>query len=281
MRTRTLIVLLGALLSGAIAGYAALQLLSNRTAPLQAAEPTESFQVVIAAREKAVGDLIGPEDVRLVDWPSNAVPEGYSRAIADVVGRGVIAPLKTNEPLLEVNLAPRGAGGGLPVLIPEGMRALSIRVDEVVAVAGYVIKGTRVDLLLTTQPPGMTEQVTKTLLQNIEVGGAGQVITRDEEGKPISASVVTFFVTPDEAEQVTLATKSGQIQLALRNAMDVKEAKTAGARTSRLLSMGTPSPVSGRRPARPVPTQDPGQTLEVIKGGTRALIRFGSGRSQF
>jgi len=278
MRTRTLIVLLGALLSGAIAGYAALQLLSNRAPQLQASEPAASFQVVIAARDKVAGDLIGPEDVRLVDWPSNAVPEGYSRAIADVIGRGVVAPLKTNEPLLESNMAPRGAGGSLPVLIPEGMRAVPIRVDEVVSVAGYVVPGTRVDLMLTTQPQGSSEQVTKIILQNLEVAGAGQVITRDEQGKPITASVVILFVTPDEGEQITLATKVGQIQLALRNQLDVKEARTQGARGSRLLALGGPPAPSRSGPPRVTPTADPGQTLEVIKGGTRALIRFGSGR---
>ena len=278
MRTRTWIVLLLALASGLIAGYAALQLVSGRPAPLQAAEPSATFQVVVAARELPVGHLLGQEDLRMVQWPGEAVPEGYASAIPDVIGRGLIGPLRTNEPVLSSKLADRGAGGGLPILIPEGMRGVSIRVDEVIAVAGFVTPSTRVDVLLTMQPPGSTEFVTKTFLQNIEVATAGPIIDRDEEGKSLVAAVVTLYLTPDQAEQLTLATKQGTITLALRNMLDVKEVRTVGARVSRLLSLSNaPAASSGRARSAPAPTQETGNTMEVLKGGQRSIVRFGSG----
>lgn len=281
MRTRTWLVLLLALASGAIAGYAALQLVSDRPAPLQAEEPRSAFQIVIAARDLSVGQLIGEEDVRLIDWPGNAVPEGFATTISDVIGRGLIRPVTTNEPIIASKLADRGTGAGLPILVPDGMRAVSMPVDEVVTVAGYVEPGTRVDIMVTMQPPGGGEMITKTFLQNIEVASAGAVIQPDEDGQPTSVTLITLFVTPDQAEQITLARTMGTVQFALRNTLDNKEARTQGARPSRLLTLGSARSTSaGTRRAAPAPVQETGTTLEIIKGGNRAVIRFGSGRQE-
>jgi pilus assembly protein CpaB len=278
MRTRTWIVLLLALGSGLIAGYAALQLASSR--PQQApAEPTSTFQVVVAAHDLPVGSILGEEDLRTINWPDEVVPEGYARQIPDVIGRGVVQPMRTNEPVLMSKLFDRGAGGGLPILIPEGMRAVALRVDDVISVAGFVTPGTRVDMMLTIQPPGNTEFITRTIIQNLEVASAGPTYIPDPEGNPILVSVLTLYVTPEQAEQVALASKQGQIQFALRNQLDVRESRTPGIRLSRLLTLGAaPAPSGGgTRSAPPPATRETGNTLEILRGAERAIVRYGRG----
>ena len=278
MRTRTWIVLLLALGSGLIAGYAALQLASSR--PQQApAEPTSTFQVVVAAHDLPVGSILGEEDLRTINWPDEVVPEGYARQIPDVIGRGVVQPMRTNEPVLMSKLFDRGAGGGLPILIPEGMRAVALRVDDVISVAGFVTPGTRVDMMLTIQPPGNTEFITRTIIQNLEVASAGPQYIPDPEGNPILVSVLTLYVTPEQAEQVALASKQGQIQFALRNQLDVRESRTPGIRLSRLLTLGAaPAPSGGAtRNAPPPATRETGNTLEILRGAQRSIVRYGRG----
>ena len=284
-RTRTYLILALALVCGGLAAYATMRLLQERTAPLMAAEPPSSRQVVVAARVLNIGELLAEDDVKLVNWPGNAVPEGYAQSVAEVVGRGVTVPVAINEPLLDVKLADRSGGGGMTITIPEGMRAMSVRVDEIVGVAGYVIAGTRVDVLLTvtqenTGGNAQNATVTKVVLQNVQALSAGQVHTRDPEGKPIASTVLTVLVSPEDAEKLALASAQGRIQLALRNMIDVKEVRTDGARVSELLTgvagagRGTGGQrTSGSAPAR-VEQQSSATTVEVIKGGARALIRF-------
>jgi pilus assembly protein CpaB len=273
-----MLVLLLALASGGIAGYAAWQLIGRQQTPLQAAQPRSSLEVVVAARVLPAGSLIGEEDVHAVDWPSDAVPAGYARSVTDVLGRGVTQLIRLNEPLLETKLADRGHGG-LAIVIPEGMRAVAVRVDEVVGVAGFIDKGTRVDVLLTINPPNQNsnDYVSRIILQNVEVAARGQQIERDPEGRPQTVTVVTLLVSPEQAEQLTLATSQGKIQLALRNLIDVKEVRTTGARMSRLLDL-LPGGLPAARPrggALPSPrADDNATTVELFKGGKRALIRF-------
>jgi pilus assembly protein CpaB len=279
MRTRTWIVLLLALGSGLIAGYAALQLASSRPQQQAPAGPTSTFQVVVAAHDLPVGSILGEEDLRTINWPDEVVPEGYARQIPDVIGRGVIQPMRTNEPVLMSKLFDRGAGGGLPILIPEGMRAVALRVDDVISVAGFVTPGTRVDMMLTIQPPGNTEFITRTIIQNLEVASAGPQYIPDPEGNPVLVSVLTLYVTPEQAEQVALASKQGQIQFALRNQLDVRESRTPGIRLSRLLTLGAaPAPAGGgTRSAPPPATRETGNTLEILRGAERAIVRYGRG----
>ena len=139
----------------------------------------------VATRDLPVGTVIKETDVRVIDWPGNAVPRG-----ADFCppgrrsGAGVVTGMRLNEPFLASKLAPRGTGGGMPILIAEGQRALSIRVDDVVGVAGFVVPGTRVDVLLTMDTEGTPETQTKAILQNIQTLAAGQSTQVDVEGKP-------------------------------------------------------------------------------------------------
>jgi len=149
----------------------------------------------------------------------------FSRA-EDVANRAIITPLAENEPVLEGKLAPKESGAGLSATIPEGMRALSVAVNEVVGVAGFVIPGTMVDVLVTGRVMGKDAaqgDITRTILENVRVLAAGQKVEQDREGKPQTVAVITLLVTPDDASKLTLAAADGRIQLSLRNTVDTKK----------------------------------------------------------
>ena len=237
------------------------------------------MQVVVARRDLPVGQLIGEEDVRLVDWPGDAVPQGYARAVADVVGRGLMDDVRLNEPLLETKLGTRGGGGGLPIVIPEGKRAYTIRVDEATGVAGFIDQGTRVDVIVSMNPPNdsRNDLVTRIVLQNVEVLARGQSIQKDESGQPLVVPVVTLAVTPEEAERMAAISMNARFALALRNMIDVKEVRTSGIRMSAVLTPpgGARMPSSRSTGRVAVPQTEESQTvIKMFKGGKRALIRF-------
>jgi pilus assembly protein CpaB len=168
--------------------------------------------------------------VKLSDWPG-AVPTGAAIKTQDVVGRGVITPIFAKEPIIESRVAAKGAGGGLAAMIPPGMRAVPIRVNEVVGVAGFVVPGMRVDVMISGSRPNQTNAlgtITRTLLQNLEVLSAGTDFKKDPEGKPIQVQVINLLVTPEQAEVLSLASAQTQIQLSLRNPLDHDMTKTPG-----------------------------------------------------
>lgn len=272
---RPWLMLVLALLSGGLAAYLALRYLRQQATPLLAAEPRRG-QVALATRDLVVGTVVREEDVKVVDWPGEAMPAGYIGSPEAAVGRGVITPIRLNEPLLDSKLASMEAGGGLPIAVGEGLRALSVRVDEVVSVAGFVVPGTRVDVLLTIQPQGSSDPTTKVILQNVQTLAAGQQIQRDKDGKPISVTVITLLVTPDQAETLTLASNQGKIQLALRNTLDTVTVKTEGALVSGLLGARKASgPRPNRGPRATTSAPAPASTIvEGYNGGVRTLLRF-------
>jgi pilus assembly protein CpaB len=185
-----------ALTSGVVAALLALKYLRERTTPLMASEPKKA-NIVLSTRNLPVGSVVTERDVKVVSWPGEAVPAGYIRSVKDAVGRGVITPVAENEPLLTSKTSTKDAGGGLPIIIRDGMRAVSVRVDEVIGVAGFVLPGTRVDVMLTLDKgPDRPQSITKTLLQNVQTLAAGQSVTRDKEGKPQTVTVITLLVTP-------------------------------------------------------------------------------------
>ena len=140
-----------------------------------------------------------------------------------MLGRGVIIPISKGEFILPSKLAPENAGSGLPSLIPPGMRAVSVRVNEVVSVAGFVGPGTRVDVLLTGTPNGSTESQTTTVLQNVAVIASGHTLERNASGEAQSTPVITLLASPEDAERLTLASSEGKIQLSLRNPLDTHQ----------------------------------------------------------
>ena len=178
--------------------------------------------IVAAAKDLDVGAALASEDLKMISWTSGQVPKGAFSKIADATGRAVLYPMFENEAILDAKLAPTGSGAGLPAVIPQGMRAVSIRVDDVVAVAGFVGPGTRVDVLLTGV--SRNESLTKTILENVQVLAAGQKIQPDSQGKAEKVNVVTLLCTSQDAAKVTLAANDGHIQLVLRNPMDTQKA---------------------------------------------------------
>lgn len=250
-----------------------------------AAPKPATVKVLVASRNLTVGALVREVDLREQDWPGS-LPQNAILKKEDIVGRGVVVPVFQGEPFVESRLAPKGAGAGLAAMIPPGMRAVAVRVNEVVGVAGFVVPGMRVDVLISGSPPNAPPELgtlSKTLLQNIEVLSAAQNIQKDPEGKPISVPVVNLLVTPEQAEILSLASNETRIQLVLRNPLDTETAKTPGTAVSHLFSgQRTPLPGAGGAPRRaaprPVvvekPPPPPPITVEVIHGGRKAETSF-------
>ena len=258
-RSRPWFMLLLALTSGIVAALLALKYLRERTTPLMAAEPRRAN--IVLYPQSAGRSSSREQDLKIVSWPGEAVPSGYFRSVKDAVGRGVITPVAENEPLLEAKVSTKDAGGGLPIIIRDGMRAVSVKVDEVIGVAGFVLPGTRVDVMLTLDKgDGRPQAITKTLLQNVQTLAAGQSVTRDKEGKAQTVTVITLLVSPDDAELLALAAKEGRLQLALRNTLDTLAVSTSRARSDKL-TPGSASSTSNRpqrnRPSPPLPEQIP------------------------
>jgi pilus assembly protein CpaB len=211
----------------------------------------ESVNVVIATSEMPVGVTIKPADVQVVKMPSDQFPKGAFSGVEEVLGRPVISNILAGEPVVEGRLAERGSGFGLAPVIPIGMRAVAVRVNDVVGVAGFVLPGIRVDVLVTLRPPGDAGARTTTVLQNIIVLSAGQTIQPDGSGKAIEAPVVTLLVTPEQAEVLTLAGNEGKIQLVLRNGGDQNVKKTPGRRISELYGSFRPDAGAVSKPKPP------------------------------
>jgi pilus assembly protein CpaB len=260
--TRTIVVLAVAILMAAIASLGVY--LAVRSMPVREVEVVRS-QVVVAAHPLTVGTLVTKDDVKLVPWPAaSPVPASFTE-IDKVVNRGVIISVSENEPLTESKLAPVGSGAGLTPTITEGMRAISVRVNEVVGVAGFVIPGTHVDVVVTVRPPdkGNLSQ-TRTVLSNVQVLTAGTRYDQEratKEGKPIPTSVVTLLLMPEDAEKLALASEEGKITLTLRNPLDTAPTKTSGAKLQALLGEASAPPKTvvdhGRMIAKAAPPPAP------------------------
>jgi pilus assembly protein CpaB len=244
--TRTLIVVLVALAAAGVATYGVARVVQSR--PVQRVEVAETH-IVAAAHTLPVGALLAPGDLKLVPWPERNVVPGAFTKIEDIVNRGIVAQVLENEPLTESKLAPVGSGAGLPPTIPPGMRALSVRVNEVVGVAGFVVPGTRVDVLVSLKENN--DSTTRVVISNVQVLTAGTRYDQDKSknGDPIPTSVVTLLLTPDDASRVVLASNEGQLMLTLRNPLDVAPTPTAPTRTATLFGGPPPPAPAAPRPA--------------------------------
>lgn len=274
--TRVLLIVALAVISGLGAGYSALRYLSDRPTPLAGVGTgrQETRPVVLASRDLSLGQVLEEADLMVVEWPANAVPAGYAGSVQELVGRSLMTNVQTHEAVLVTKLADAGLLGMIP-LIPAGMRAMSVKVDEVVGVAGFVTPQTRVDVILIMTPPGTRDPISKVILQNIQTLAAGQEIRETEDGSPITVTVVTVLVTPEEAERLALAAKEGQIQMALRNTLDQESVETSGERASGLFAAG-PAPVRSRPVVRSVsrPATPEESVIEIYRGGARTLISY-------
>jgi pilus assembly protein CpaB len=250
---------------------------------------SSALPLMVASRDLPPGTLISAPDVRSVNW-SGYVPPRALRTTDQVVGRAVIQAVYEGDPMLETRLAPRGAGGGLAATIPQGMRAVAVRVDEVVGVSGFVVPGMKVDVLVSGAPPSASgadtpNKISKIVLQNIAVLSAGQNMQKDAEGKPVTVQVVNLLVTPEQAERLSLASNETKIQLVLRNPLDTTDVKTNGVALAALFSDGqvTVPAVLRSRPSKPVQVAAPAVVrgpveqpfvVEILRGSERASVRF-------
>ena len=187
--------------------------------------------------------------MKVVRWPKDAPVEGAFSKVEDVLNRGVIAPVATNEPLTGAKLAALEAGAGLPPSIPQGMRAISVKVNEVVGVAGFVVPGTRVDVMVTLKGRQNDDQsMTRIVCSNVQVLTAGTRYDQEKakDGNAIPSTVVTLLVKPDDGERIALAAEEGQLMLSLRNPLDVEPTVTTGVKTAGLFGEAAPTPAKPR-----------------------------------
>ncbi len=280
MNKRFLAVIAFAVVVALGASYLVFRQLENG---IRSAASARAAKVLVAAHDLPVGTLLKSDDLKLVDWPGK--PPAYAVVKSgDAIGRGVIANIYADEPLHPMRLAPTGAGGGLAATIPLGKRAVAVRVNDIVGVAGFVSPGMRVDLLASGTPPNSNASLgtqTQTVLQNIEVLSAGQNIQKDAEGKPVAVQVVNLLVTPEQAEKLSLASTDTKIQLVLRNPLDTETTKPPGTTLASILQGGAqatfpPKAVETRAvPRRTAPPAPP--NVEIISGSGKGASR--SGRS--
>lgn len=273
-RTRLLMIGVLALALGFVAAVSVYRNLQSR-----GGNNDSGADVIVAANDLQVGARVEERDIRIIRMPAADLPPGAPRKRSDVIGHGVIIPISKGEFILPNRLAGENVSG-LPSLIPPGMRAVSVRVNEVVSVAGFVTPGTRVDVLLTGTP-GSGEQETTTVLQNVAVLASGHTLERSSTGEAQNTAVITLLVTPDDAQRLTLASSEGKIQLALRNPLDTKQDDVAAALSRALYKGGAPPPAEQPRVHRvvtpriaPPPQASTGVSVEVYQGSKKTDVKL-------
>lgn len=273
-RNRMLLVLLLAIGLASAASFTVYRAIKRM--PVREVE-VATVHVAVAVEDLPTGTRITKEQVKLVGWPASSPVQGSFASPDALVGRGLIQSVAANEPLTESKLAPIEAGAGLPPSIPPGMRALSIRVNDVISVAGYTVPGTKVDVLVTLR--GNDDGMSRVVVSNVQVLTAGTFYDQEraKDGKPIPTNVVTLLLMPEDAERVALAQANGNITLVLRNPLDVVPTTTNGVRMASLMGTPAPAPVvkkdKGRtRVVAATPVQDAPKiySVEAVRGGKRS-----------
>jgi pilus assembly protein CpaB len=282
---RTLIVMLVAVGVAGLASFGVYRAIAS--IPERRVEIATKYAVV-AATPMPVGTLLTRDSVRLVAWPEKTPLQGGFSNLDDVVDRGLIDSVVENEPISESKLAPKEAGAGLPPTITKGMRAISVKVNEVIGVAGFVVPGTRVDVVTVIKGANTDDSISRVVVSNVQVLTAGTRYDQEEpkkDGKAIRSTVVTLMVSPVDAERIALAQAEGQLMLTLRNPLDVEPSETPGVRKAALLSIAAPAAPTAARPATarrvvkaepaPAPVAPPASivtiyTVETIRAAKRA-----------
>ena len=266
-------------------------MLANNYLKKQGAKPFQGVQLAAAAVDLPLGSKLDAAQVRLATWPKEALPPGGYNDAKPLMGRIVVRPMSAGELITESKLMPvNNSGGGIMTyIVPQGNRAVTVAVNEVAGVAGFITPNSRVDILLTTPRPGSDndrDNISKIILQNVPVLATGQVTEQNDDGKPKLVPTVTLDVTPDEAEKLVVGTKKGSLQLLLRNAIDVAAIDTAGATVSKALgTIEAPKRATLRRPparkkvavaAKPAaaPASPPKFFMEVLAGGRTSVREF-------
>jgi pilus assembly protein CpaB len=279
MNRRLLIILLTALVVASLSTYLVIRAVGSRMASVR---PQASTSLVAAAADIKIGAVLTANDLKTIQVVGSA-PQGAILKPENAIGRGVISPLYAGEPIVENRLAPMGSGGGLAATISPGMRAIAVKVDQVVGVAGFVLPGMRVDVVISGVPPASgnsnaaQDTEARTILQNIQVLSAGTDIQKDAEGKPQQVQVVNLLVTPEQAQVMALASNQTKIQLVLRNPLDTKMDPVQGtAMTNLFQDVNAPAtkPHLTGRIVKPRPKPVPLFSVEVINGNQRTEEKF-------
>ena len=288
MNRRLMIVLVFATIVGLIASFLVYQVVRQMA---MAGRPEGTEPVVVAAVNMTMAEAVTSQHVKLVQWPKSNIPSGAVRTLANAEGRVVRSAIMAGEPLLESRLAPElaGKGGVMPMLVPEGQRGVSIKVDEAIRESGFILPNSRVDVLVSMTKPGSTnERIAKVILQDVPILAAGQTVEM-RDNKPITVTTVTLALTPEQTERLAVAQSEGRITLATRNLLDNEVVRTSGATQATLLSdvrtaAVAPPPAApvARKPvpvAAPLPPPAPeGHTVSVVRGTRlteQQFVRFG------
>ena len=266
-----------AVLVAAIAAYALYTYLRGQEQRVSEAVATE--RIVVAAVEIPMGTTINMTQVKTSEWPKSSMPQGSFPATEKVIGRTSTQTFSAGDAITETKLMPKeGPAGIMTYMIPEGHRAMTVGVDQVAGVAGFINPGNIVDVVLIVLPPGSTQTLGKIVLQNVPVLAIGQIVEQ-KEGKPVVVPTVTVDVTPEDAEKLSIASTQGRLQLVLRRLGDKELAKTMGATVSKVIgsSMGAPVKIASsgakvaKAPAAPV---EQFTTIEIYRGSTKTTEKF-------
>ena len=245
----------------------------------------EAVPVVVAVSDLPWGTQLKPEMLTTKPFLKQSLPAGYFSGPDDIKDRVVVAPLKANDPVTEHKLAPVSIKtGGVSAVLEKGKRAIAVKGDKVIGIAGFINPGNRVDVLVTIEDPQKKEEKTKTILENLMVLATGTQIEKNEKGEPSPVDVYTLAVTPEEAEILSLAANQGKLQLALRSVTDTETVLTMGANIPKMLASYSPSnpppPPPKQNEAKEAPpvvqkwTPRPAVSVEIIKGNEISQKKF-------
>jgi pilus assembly protein CpaB len=282
MNKRLLTILLLAFVIAGACAFLVYRVIGNRLG----ASNTASTRVVAAASDIKIGTILTAQNLTTMDI-AGSPPKGAILDPKVAIGRGVVADIFQGEPILDSRLAAVGSGGGLAATIPQGMRAIAVKVDDVVGVAGFATPGMHVDVLASGTPPGANNTpnsrasqlgvLTKTVLQNIAVLSAGVSIQKDPEGKPQSVQVVNLLVTPEQAETLSLMSSGVKIQLVLRNPLDTKTDPVPGTAMGNIFEdQNIAPPVHVGKAVKKTAPPAPPFSIEVINGSKKSEEKFSS-----
>jgi pilus assembly protein CpaB len=283
MQRRFLLILVCASLLGLLASALVYRVVSQ----IASAGSGQYEQIVVAAVNMSLAEMVTSQHVKLVPWPKPSVPEGAIRSVQEAEGRAVRGSILAGEPLIEGKLAPglAGKGGIMPMLVPEGQRGVTIKLDEAVRESGFLLPNSRVDVLVSMpRAPGSQEKIAKVILQDVTVLAAGQTVEL-RDNKPVTNTTVTLSLTPEQTERLAVAQAEGKLMLVQRNLRDTQFVRTTGATPASLLSDGAmaapqakPKPTVVRSAPLPLPTIDkyPVAIIRGSKVSEQLFVRQGS-----